>query len=87
MARFLFDKSIIAGIGAIHRTAEGQLWYVSKQPDGSVSKSQVRIDATTGEIAVIEDYAKSANGEDGATKDCPKGRLLHSTSGSHHSRL
>ena len=55
----------------LYITEEGEQWYVSEQPDGSISKTQVQIDDTTGEIAVIsnEDYAKSDNGEKGAAKD------------------
>jgi len=45
----------------LYRTEEGELWYVSKQPDGKTVKMQVQIDDTTGEITVVGrgDYAKS----------------------------
>jgi hypothetical protein len=33
---------------------DGDLWYVSEQPDGSVTKMQVQIDQTTGELNVID---------------------------------
>jgi len=45
----------------LYITAEGQLWSVSKQPDGSVTKMQVQIDETTGEMTVV-DIADSSDG-------------------------
>ena len=38
----------------LYITGEGELWYVSEQPDGSGTKSQVLIDETTGEMIVID---------------------------------
>ncbi len=38
----------------LYITADGKLWSVSKQPDGSVVKMQVEIDEATGEIRVLE---------------------------------
>ena len=38
----------------LYITGEGELWYVSEQPDGSATKSQVLIDETTGEMIVID---------------------------------
>ena len=37
----------------LYITQEGELWYVSKEPDGKTTKMQVQIDETTGEINVI----------------------------------
>jgi len=38
----------------LYITADGKLWSVSKQPDGSVVKMQVHIDEATGEIRVLD---------------------------------
>jgi len=38
----------------LYITADGKLWSVSKQPDGSVVKMQVEIDEATGEIRVLD---------------------------------
>ena len=45
---------------ALYITGEGELWYVSKGPDGKTIKMQVHIDETTGEMTVVDwgDYAK-----------------------------
>ena len=45
----------------LYRTGEGELWYVSKQPDDRAVKMQVQIDDTTGELTVVGSgyYAKS----------------------------
>jgi hypothetical protein len=45
----------------LYRTKEGELWYVSKRPDGKTVKMQVQIDDTTGELTVVGSgyYAKS----------------------------
>jgi len=45
----------------LYITAEGQFWYVNKQPDGSTTKMQVQIDNTTGEMTVVGggNYARS----------------------------
>ena len=51
----------------LYITESGEQWYVSEQPDGSVSKSQVYINDSTGEVTVIEDY--SDNGKERETKD------------------
>ena len=34
---------------------EGKLWYVTEYPDGSVTKMQMQIDYTTGELTFVED--------------------------------
>lgn len=41
---------------------DGELWYVSEQPDGSVTKMQVQIDQTTGELNVIDIYGGKSQG-------------------------
>jgi hypothetical protein len=38
----------------LYITGDGELWYVSEQPDGSGTKTQVLIDDTTGEITVVD---------------------------------
>jgi hypothetical protein len=38
----------------LYITGEGQLWYVSEQPDGSTGKMQVQIDETTGEMTIVD---------------------------------
>lgn len=38
----------------LYFTADGKIWSVSKQPDGSVVKMQVHIDEATGEIRVLD---------------------------------
>jgi len=45
----------------LYRTGEGELWYVSKRPDGKAVKMQVQVDNITGEITAVSggDYAKS----------------------------
>jgi hypothetical protein len=43
-------------------TVEGELWYVSKQPDGKTVKMQVHIDDTTSEMIFID--AKFADQKD-----------------------
>ncbi len=55
----------------LYVTEEGEQWYVTEEPDGSVSKSQVHVDDTTGEITVVsnDNYAKSDNGKERETKD------------------
>ncbi|MHC4204551.1 MAG: hypothetical protein ACYSTT_07850 [Planctomycetota bacterium] len=44
----------------LYRTKDGEYWYVSKEPGGDVTKMQVKIDDTIGEIIVIGggEYAK-----------------------------
>ncbi len=37
----------------LYITGDGDLWYVSQQPDGSTTKNQALIDETTGEMIVI----------------------------------
>ena len=65
------EKVTLSDYENLYITEEGQQWYVSKQPDGSVSKSQVQIDDTTGEVTILssEDYAKSDDGQESTTKD------------------
>jgi len=45
----------------IYITAEGELWYVSEQPDGSTAKMQVQLNQATGELTAVGRgyYAKS----------------------------
>ncbi len=43
----------------LYITGQGELWYVSKGPDGSITKMQVHIDETTGEMNVIDIGGKS----------------------------
>ena len=38
----------------LYLTAEGELWYVSKDPNGKITKMQVEIDNLTGEIIFID---------------------------------
>jgi len=38
----------------LYITGEGELWYVSQQPDGSTTKNQALIDETTGEMIIID---------------------------------
>jgi hypothetical protein len=38
----------------LYITGEGDLWYVSRQPDGSTAKNQALIDEATGEMIIIE---------------------------------
>ena len=49
----------------LYFTGEGELWYVSKGPDGKTTKMQLQIDDATGEITVVDwgDYAKSDGSE------------------------
>lgn len=45
----------------LYITGEGELWYVSNQPDGSTTKMQVQIDNITGQMTIVGggSYAKS----------------------------
>lgn len=45
----------------LYITRKGELWYVSKGPDGKTTKMQVQIDDATGEMTVVDwgDYVKS----------------------------
>ncbi len=45
----------------LYRTKTGELWHVSKQPDGKTVKMQVHLDDATGEITVID--AKSGGSQ------------------------
>ncbi len=49
----------------LYITGEGELWYVSKGPDGKTTKMQIQIDDATGEMTVVDwgDYAKSDGSE------------------------
>jgi hypothetical protein len=49
----------------LYITGEGELWYVSKGPDGKTTKMQVQIDNATGEMTVVDwgDNAKSDGSE------------------------
>jgi hypothetical protein len=46
----------------LYITGEGELWYVSKQPNGSVTKMQVIIDQTTGEMNVVDIASSRSQG-------------------------
>jgi hypothetical protein len=76
----------------LYVSGEGELWYVSKQPDGSTTKMQVQIDGTTGEMAVVGggNYAKSERSQNlqriplGDREDLyitPEGRTWYVTEG------
>ncbi len=49
----------------LYITGEGKLWYVSKGPDGSITKMQVHIDETTGEMNVIDIGGGKSQGSQG----------------------
>lgn len=53
----------------LYITGKGELWYVSKQPDGSITKMQVHIDETTGEMNVIN----IGGGKSGGPQPIPMG--------------
>jgi len=53
----------------LYITGKGELWYVSKQPDGSITKIQVHIDETTGEMNVID----IGGGKSGGLRPIPMG--------------
>jgi len=53
----------------LYITGEGELWYVSKQPDGPITKTQVHIDETTGEMNVIN----IGGGKSGGLQPIPMG--------------
>ena len=48
------EKVSLSDYENLYITEEGELWYVSEQPDGSSSKMQVLIDDTTGEVTVVD---------------------------------
>jgi hypothetical protein len=52
----------------LYITKEGELWYVSKQPDGSVTKVQVQIDQTTGEMNIVDIAGGKSKGSQGLEK-------------------
>ena len=45
----------------LYRTKNGELWYVSKQPDGETVKMRVHVDETTGEMIFVD--AKSGGSQ------------------------
>jgi hypothetical protein len=49
----------------LYITGEGELWYVSKQPDGKSAKMQVQIDGNTGEMTVV---GKGGYGRSGGSR-------------------
>jgi len=49
----------------LYITGKGELWYVSKRPDGSTAKMQVHIDATTGEMTVVDISGGKSEGSQG----------------------
>jgi hypothetical protein len=53
----------------LYITGKGELWYVSKQPDGSITKMQVHIDETTGEMNIIN----IGGGKSGGPQPIPMG--------------
>jgi hypothetical protein len=52
----------------LYVTGEGELWYVSKQPDGSVVKMQVHIDQTNGEMNVVDIASGKSQGSQSLEK-------------------
>ena len=52
----------------LYITGEGELWYVSKRPDGSTAKMQVHIDETTGEMTVVDISGGKSEGSQGLEK-------------------
>jgi len=38
----------------LYITGEGQLWYVSEQPDGSTAKMQLQTENINGEITIVD---------------------------------
>jgi hypothetical protein len=52
----------------LYITGEGELWYVSKRPDGSIAKMQVHIDETTGEMTVVDISGGKSEGSQGLEK-------------------
>jgi len=63
------EKISIGDNDNLYITGEGELWYVSKQPDGSITKMQVHIDETTGEMNVID----IGGGKSGGPEPIPMG--------------
>jgi hypothetical protein len=55
------EKISLSDYENLYITAEGELWYVSKEDDGSIGKIQVQIDEATGEFTAVGSgyYAKS----------------------------
>jgi len=52
----------------LYITGEGELWYVSKGPDGSTTKMQVHIDETTGEMTVVDISVGKSEGSEGTQR-------------------
>ena len=48
------EKISLGDYDNLYITEEGEQWYVSEQPDGSISKTQVLMDETTGEVTVVD---------------------------------
>ena len=59
------EKISISDNDNLYITQEGELWYVSKGPDGSIVKMQVHIDETTGEMNVIDIGGGKSQGSQG----------------------
>jgi hypothetical protein len=49
----------------LYITGKGELWYVSKGPDGKTIKMQVHIDETTGEMTVVDISGGKSGGSEG----------------------
>ncbi len=49
----------------LYITGKGELWYVSKGPDGKTIKMQVHIDETTGEMTVVDISGGKSEGSEG----------------------
>ena len=62
------EKISIGDNENLYITGKGELWYVSKQPDGSITKMQVHIDETTGEMNVINIGGGKSQGSQGLEK-------------------
>jgi len=63
------EKISISDNEDLYITGKGELWYVSKQLDGSITKMQVHIDETTGEMNVIN----IGGGKSGGPQPIPMG--------------
>jgi hypothetical protein len=63
------EKISISDNDNLYITGKGELWYVSKGPDGSITKMQVHIDETTGEMNVID----IGGGKSGGPEPIPMG--------------
>jgi len=58
------EKILLGDNESLYRTEKGELWYVSKEADGSTTKMQVQVDKR-GDMIVVDggNYAKSGGAE------------------------